>query len=88
MFEKYVIDTFKNNHILRLPALFGDGLKKNVLYDLLNNNQVHKISVNTWFQWYNVNDIYKDINYVIENDIKIINLFSEPVETMKILKMS
>jgi sugar phosphate isomerase/epimerase len=87
LFEKYVIDTFKNNHILRLPALFGDGLKKNVLYDLLNNNQVHKISVNTWFQWYNVNDIYKDINYVIENDIKIINLFSEPVETMKILKM-
>jgi nucleoside-diphosphate-sugar epimerase len=87
LFEKYVIGTFKNSHILRLPALFGNGLKKNVLYDLLNNNQVQKISVNTLFQWYNVNDIYKNINYVIENYIKIINLFFEPVETMEILKM-
>lgn len=34
--EEYVLEHFENATVIRLPALFGDGLKKNFLYDLLN----------------------------------------------------
>ncbi len=34
--EKVIEDSFNNSLIIRLPALFGKGLKKNFIYDLLN----------------------------------------------------
>jgi hypothetical protein len=34
--EEFVADHFEGSLVVRLPALFGDGLKKNFLFDLLN----------------------------------------------------
>lgn len=85
LFEKFILETFKDVHILRLPALFGRGLKKNILYDLLNNNNVHKIDKTSKFQWYNLEWLKDDIEYVIEKNIRICNLFTEPLETSEIL---
>jgi hypothetical protein len=34
--EQQIMSLFKHAYILRLPALFGIGLKKNLIYDLLN----------------------------------------------------
>ena len=36
VFEGYVSNRFNNSYIVRLPGLFGTGLKKNFLYDILN----------------------------------------------------
>lgn len=36
MLEAFVEDRFKDSLIVRLPALFGQGLRKNFLFDLLN----------------------------------------------------
>jgi hypothetical protein len=71
-----------------LPALFGNYFKKNVLFDLLNDNQINKINYNSKFQWYNLDNISMDINkYLnITNDkICIANLFTEPIETYELL---
>ena len=87
LFEEYIIKRFENIHIIRLPALFGYGLKKNVLYDLLNNNMIDKISPNTYFQWYDLNWLKDDIKMIIEKNIKIINLFTEPILTNEIIQL-
>ena len=34
--EQFILENFKDCHILRLPALFGSGLKKNFIYDIQN----------------------------------------------------
>ena len=40
--EQYVNDRF-NAHVVRLPKLFGPGLKRNVVYDFLHHNQIENI---------------------------------------------
>jgi sugar phosphate isomerase/epimerase len=87
MFEYFVKNNFENYNIIRLPALFGKGLKKNVIYDLMNNNQIDKIPINSLFQWYDLNWLKNDIDLVIENDIKICNFFTEPIQTREITNL-
>jgi hypothetical protein len=45
------------------------------------------IPINSYFQWYNLDRLKKYIDIIIKNDIKICNLFSEPLETIKIMKL-
>lgn len=87
MFEQFVSKQFDNHHIIRIPALFGKGLKKNVIYDLLKNNQLQNIPVNSMFQWYDLNWLKNDIDHIIKNELKLCNLFTEPLETKEILNL-
>ncbi len=68
-----------NSIIIRLPALFGKGLKKNVIYDLLNKNYQYIGHQDSTFQFYNLENIWKDIEKTMENKVKIINFATEPV---------
>lgn len=77
---------YQNIQIFRLPSLFGDRIKKNILFDLLNNNQITKINFNSKYQWLNLKNLY---SYMIayKNTNGIINLFPEPVDSMEIAKI-
>ena len=87
LFEEFVKSHFTDVLIIRLPALFGKGLKKNIIYDLINNNNVNKIYINSKFQWYNLEWIKEDIDVCLKNKFKTCNLFTEPMETSKILQL-
>ena len=76
----------KKYHIIRLPALFGVGLKKNIIYDLIHNNAIVNINPYTFYQWYNVSDLMSDIKYAVIHDIDTLNLFSEPIWTLELVK--
>ncbi|MBL0702542.1 MAG: hypothetical protein JJV95_00980 [Sulfurospirillum sp.] len=83
-FEKFCNKRFDNCTIVRLPGLFGNGLKKNVIYDLLNDNCLEMINTDSSFQYYYLKHLSKDIQIAIDNDIKLINLFTEPLPTQLI----
>ena len=85
LFEEYIINRFNNSYIIRLPALFGKGLKKNIIYDLIHNNNIHDIPLNSAFQWYCLDWLKKDIEIILNNNIRICNLFTEPIHTKKII---
>jgi sugar phosphate isomerase/epimerase len=87
LFELFIKENFTNYNIIRLPALFGKGLKKNIIYDLLNNNNINIISTNTSFQWYNLEWLKDDIDICLNKNIKECNLFTEPLDTIHILKL-
>ena len=75
--------------IFRLPALFNNLIKKNVLYDLIHNNNVNQINQNSIFQWYNIDNLISDIHkfsneYPTET---IFNLFTEPIHTSDIVEL-
>lgn len=83
--EKFIKNNFEDSNIIRLPWLFWNNLKKNVIFDLLNNNQVDKIIPNSSFQYYYLGNIWKDIQIVIEWNIKEMNFNSEPIKTSEIV---
>jgi len=70
--------------IIRLPALFGEGLKKNIIYDLINNHLVKNIHQDGIFQFYNLDYMWEDIKKVINHDIKILNVATEPISVKEI----
>jgi len=78
-----------NLKIFRLPALFNKHIKKNVLFDLINDNNVDQINSNSSFQWYNLDNLSSDIKKYSElypNEI-LFNLFTEPIDTMDIVSL-
>ena len=90
LFEKMVLESLQCKYkiIFRLPALFSKDIKKNILFDLLNNNNVEKINVNSSYQWYNLDYLYGDILFQREHKMfpgYEYNLFSQGVSTKKIV---
>lgn len=79
MLEQFVAQTFPRHTIVRLPGIFGDGMKKNIIYDFINNNQIEKVDPNGQFQFYNVERLWKDIQIAMKNNISLINMTSKPL---------
>jgi hypothetical protein len=76
---------FPGSHIVRLPALFGPGLKKNVIYDLLHDNCLDAINPASTFQYYDVSALWDDLGVVQKNRLPLVNLVTEPLGTKLIV---
>jgi hypothetical protein len=79
--EEWCEKQFKRCFICRLPALFGYGLKKNALWDMLHANNTEKLCAHWSFQWYNIDWLYDDIQtMVLSNSYKIVHLVTPPIK--------
>lgn len=83
--EEFCRDNF-GALVMRLPGLFGTGLKKNVIFDLLHDNNVEKIHHGGSFQYYNLDNIWQDIQTALDKSLSLVNLATEPVRTDEIAK--
>lgn len=83
-FEDFVRGRFERTHVIRLPGLFGEGLKKNVIYDLLNDNQLEKVDPNGSYQYYCLDDLSRDIGIAVERGLDLVNFATEPLVTREI----
>lgn len=85
--EQFCQDNFDTT-IVRLPGLFGEGLKKNVIFDLLYNNMVEKIHADGTYQYYNLDNIWKDISIALDNGLPLVNLATPPVSTREVARVA
>lgn len=83
LLELFVEDRFPAT-VVRLPGLFGPGLKKNVIYDLLHDNQVEKIHPEGVFQFYGLTRLWRDVEVALAHDLGVVNLATEPVRVRDI----
>jgi dTDP-4-dehydrorhamnose reductase len=83
--EHFVVHHF-HSLIVRLPALFGSGLKKNAIYDLLHNNQIDKIDSRAVFQFYNVRRLWRDIRLAAGAGLSLVHLATQPVSTAEVAR--
>ena len=79
--EKFVLreSDFEYPLSVRLPIVFGVGFKKNVIYDMIYDNEVYKINPNNKLQFYDVACLYDDIQIALNNNIHVINFATEPI---------
>lgn len=81
LLENIVARTFGDRAtILRLPALFGPGLRKNALFDLMNGRDVSGVPANAAYQWYPLGGLGGSMTRAIDEGRTVANLVSEPVE--------
>ena len=83
--EQAVRSLYQDSYIIRLPSLFGYGLKKNVIYDLLNENQLEKINLESSFQYYDLGALWEHISLAMRENIPLIHLFPAPVTDAEII---
>lgn len=86
-FEEFVRDRYPHALILRLPALFGPGLRKNVLFDLMTGNQLEKVNPASSFQWYPLERLPDDIERAERHEPRLANLFTEPLATSAVIDL-
>lgn len=77
--EKFVEAHFPKHLIVRLPGLIGPGLRKNVLFDFLNDNNVHLIDSRGSFQFYPMVNLRYDIDRALAAGLRLVHLTAEPI---------
>jgi nucleoside-diphosphate-sugar epimerase len=82
--EEWVREQFAHVIVLRLPGLFGPGLKKNVIYDMMHDNGLEKVHPEGVFQYYDTRQLPGDIEKAWQADIALLNVSAEPITTSEI----
>lgn len=77
--EQFVEQNFPHHLIVRLPGLVGPGLRKNVIFDFLNNNNLHAIESRGVFQFYPMINLWYDIKIALKAGLSLVHLTAEPI---------
>ncbi|MBC7489817.1 MAG: NAD(P)-dependent oxidoreductase [Glaciimonas sp.] len=84
MLEKFVENHFPNQLHVRLPGLIGPGLRKNVIYDFLNDNNLQAIDSRGVFQFYPMVNLWWDIQTALRAGLKLVHLTAEPISVAEV----
>ena len=79
LLEKFVESHFPRHLIVRLPGLVGPRLRKNVIYDFLNDNNLHAIDSRGIFQFYPMVNLWYDIQIALNAGLQLVHLTAEPI---------
>jgi nucleoside-diphosphate-sugar epimerase len=84
LLEEFVESHFPSHLIVRLPGLVGPGLRKNVIFDLLNNNNREAIESRSVFQFYPMVNLWHDIQTALSAHLRLVHLTAEPISVASI----
>ncbi|CAB3867899.1 hypothetical protein LMG3410_02641 [Achromobacter aegrifaciens] len=84
LLEKFVEAHFEDHLIVRLPGLVGPGLRKNVIFDFLNQNNLDSIDSRGVFQFYPMVNLWQDIELARNAGLKLVHLTAQPVSVADI----
>lgn len=86
LLERFVEAHFSNHLIVRLPGLVGPGLRKNVIYDFLNDNNLQAIDSRGVFQFYPMVNLWADIQVALDAGLRLVHLTAEPVSVADVAR--
>ena len=86
--EDFVRSRFQERLVARLPGLFGPGLKKNVVYDLLNDNELEKIHQDGSFQFYDLRHLWSDLERARAASLELVHFATEPVSVREVSEVA
>ena len=88
-FEIELQQLFPSLHIRRLPGLFGPGLKKNIIFDLVHSrqDQLLKYSPKSVFQYIHINDGINLATDTVLEEHNILNVVTSPIAVSNIIDL-
>jgi hypothetical protein len=69
---------------VRLPQLYGLGLKKGIVHDLLNDYRVEYIRPEGRFQYYDLRRLWADIQVALGAGLKTLNIATPPLTSARV----
>ena len=88
--HRLVVEEFFRSHfnslIIRLPGLFGNGLKKNIVFDFLHNNNLDQINSHSVFQFYSLDNIYADTTRCLNAGLDLVHFATAPVDVATVAR--
>lgn len=84
--EEFVKDHFAKHLIVRLPGLYGAGIKKNFIYDLITSNALEFTHADSMYQFYDLGNLSRDIHTALNAGISLLNIAVEPVQAAEMAK--
>lgn len=87
LLEKFVESRFPGALIVRLPGLVGPGLRKNVIYDLLNDNNLGAVDSGGIFQFYPMVNLWFDLLTAEAADLTLLHLTAEPISVADLARL-
>ena len=84
LLETFVAAHFPKHLIVRLPGLVGPGLRKNVIFDFLNDNNLSAIESRGVFQFYPMTNLWYDIQCALDAGLSLLHLTAAPVSVADI----
>lgn len=81
--ERFVADRFRT-HVIRLPGLFGAGLKKNIIFDFLHHNAIDQVHADAVFQFYDLSHLWSDIQRVMGHAWPIVHFATAPLSVKEV----
>ncbi|MEC5216795.1 dTDP-4-dehydrorhamnose reductase [Actimicrobium sp. GrIS 1.19] len=84
LLEQVVADHFADHLIVRLPGLVGPGLRKNVIFDFLNDNNIQAIDSRGTFQFYPTVNLWSDIQTARHAGLKLVHLTAAPISVAEV----
>jgi len=83
--EQFFVERF-DTLVLRLPGLWGRGLKKNIIYDFLHGNALDAICPASVYQFYPLMRLWSDVQVAWEHGLRLVNLATEPVSVRDVAR--
>jgi nucleoside-diphosphate-sugar epimerase len=82
--EKFVASQFPQYLVVRLPGLVGPGLRKNVIFDFLNDNNLHAIDSRSVFQFYPMVNLWQDLHLAMQAGLNLVHLTAQPISVAEV----
>ena len=86
--EEFVTRRFEDTLIVRLPGMFGPGLKKNLVFDLIHQPEARFAHEASSFQFYDVRDLWGHVLLARDAGLSVVNLATEPVTSAQVAEES
>ena len=85
-FESFLRAHCEDTKVVRLPGLFGVGLKKNLIFDAINNKDLSGFHPESTFQWFDMTELGRVVGLVMGSDLTTLDLAIEPTTVWEVLE--
>jgi nucleoside-diphosphate-sugar epimerase len=86
LMEQALKERFTDVTTIRLPGLYGPGLKKNIIFDISQGRELNSFNPDSAFQWFDLLELKRIVDFVERTGLKEVNVCAEPLAVSELLE--